>query len=506
MRTRRFCPLRVLMFIMTLLLSVFSMGGAWADSTELFHQGNDLLQQERHDEALAAYEAFLGQNPDHRLTGAAKWTMGNIHMTVHRDYERAAALFERILQEHPDTEWELFAYDRLGRCYEAQEKWQDAARVYRPAIEKLSGYSGDALTPARIGEIKRRLLASYQNVQDHQSIIDMYEEMLRENPASPSAPEDQFHLAQAYFDMGHEKGAAQNFALVVERYPASSFAQQVQSERADLLNSQLAYDWTPFSIFQAAQQMGQSGRHEEALSRLEEIIEAWPNDPIAYAVSFQKHLIKYRQTGDAAALRKELSSSGDRYPYGLGGIPTTQLDDILRQICEAQATLEANPEDAGAYQQMGLGYYQTQAYQPGIGAYQMAIALDPETPLAHNMLGYCCIAAQKYEQAISAFQQLVEVAPDDPNSYDSLAEGYWEKGDTTLAIQHYQKSLAVDSTFTNPYFMLGNIYLEMGEREKALEYYQRYLRLDPDGFQSQNARVRLEELQRPSSQENPPEG
>jgi tetratricopeptide (TPR) repeat protein len=487
--------------LITLLVGLCFALTAYADDTSLFHRGNDLLEQQKYSEALAAYQSLVEQNPEHRLVGAANWTMGNIHMTIHQDYEKAAGLFQSVVDEHADTEWELFAYERLGRCYEELERWEEAARVYRPAIQKLSTYSGDALTPARIGQIKRRLLTSYQNMEDHQSIINMYQDMLAENPASPSAAEDQFQLAQAFLDKGDEGEAAEHFALVVERYPASPYAQRVHGEQTELLTSQLEYDWEPFSAFQSAQQLGQTGQHEESLSQFDQVIEANPDGPMAHAAAFQKHLVEYRKAGDAAALRRELSSGREKYPYG-PGVPVAQLNDILRGICEAQAAAKAHPEDGGAYQQMGLGYYQTQAYQCGIDAYKQAIAIDPETPLAYNMLGYCCIGAQKYEEAVSAFQQLVEVAPDDPNSYDSLAEGYWELGDTTLAIQHYQKSLAVDSTFTNPYYMLGTIYVQIGQREKAMDHLQRYLELDPNGFQSQNARSQLEQLESPPSEED----
>ena len=50
-------------------------------------------------------------------------------------------------------------------------------------------------------------------------------------------------MAQAYVDMKELKEAAENFLLVVERYPASSYAERVQSEQADLLISQCDYDW-----------------------------------------------------------------------------------------------------------------------------------------------------------------------------------------------------------------------------------------------------------------------
>jgi len=493
-----------ILIALSLLLCLLTVQLIQADGTKRFELGNELLQQEKFDQALVVYEAFVEQNPNHRLTGAVRWTMGNIHMRIHEDFETAAELFQRVLADHSETEWEIFAYDRLGRCYEAQEKWAQAVQVYRPAIKKLSAYTGVAVTPARIGELKRRLLSSYQNMQDHQSIIDLYQEMLAENPATPSAPEDQFQLAQACFDMGNQKAAAENFALVVERYPASPYALRVQGQQADLLTHQLEYDWTSFDTFQAAQGLSRTEQYDEALSRFDRVIEARPDAPMAYAAAFQKYIVQYRQSGDATALREELDSSRDEYPYGLGGVAVGQLRDILQGICQAQATLAVNPQDAGACQQMGLGYYRTQAYQCGIDAYKQAIAIVPEAPDAYNMLGYCCIGAQKYEQAVSAFQQLVVVAPDDPNSYDSLAEGYYLVGDTTAAIQLYQKSLAIDSTFTNPHYMLGTIYRELGQNDKAVEHLEKYLQLDPNGYQSQNAHDQLEQLRSPSSNESAP--
>ena len=228
MRTKFFWQYGSITVALIFLLGLIAALPVWADETDLFQRGNVLLEQEKYSEALMAYETFVEQNPNHRLAGAAKWTMGNIHMTVHEDFEKAAELFQSVIGEHANTEWEVFAYDRLGRCYEAQEKWAQAAEAYQPVIHKLAASTQVVVTTAWGGGLKRRLLTSYQNMGDSQSIIGLYQEVLAENPASPSAPEDQFQLAQAYLDNDNLQEAAENFAQVVERYPASPYAQQVQ--------------------------------------------------------------------------------------------------------------------------------------------------------------------------------------------------------------------------------------------------------------------------------------
>jgi tetratricopeptide (TPR) repeat protein len=476
------------------LLLFLPVRSARAAESDRFELGNDLLREQQYAEALKMYESFVAENPDHHLASATRWNMANIYMTIDQDYDRAALLFQAIVEEHPDSEWGIFASQRLGRCHEAQEEWVLAADAYQPAVRRLSAATEAVVTTAWAGELKRRLITSYQNAGEHESIIGLYEEALAENPAAPSAPEDQFQLAQALLETGELEGAAENFVLVVERYPASPFANQVQQQQADLLTDQLGYKWEMFSAFQSGQELRRANQFDEAAAQYDEVIDNAPS-AMADAADFQKHLVEYQRSGDAVALRNRIRTGRRQYPYGFGGVPVDQLNDLVMDICRAQETLESNPEDPAVYQRIGIGYYRTQAYQCGMDAYREAIALDPQNALAHNMLGYCCVGAGKLEEAVSAFHQLVEVAPDDPNSYDSLAEGYYELGDTTQAIQYYQQALAVDSTFSNPYYMLGTIYQGLEQRDEAIAHLEKYLELDPGGFQSQNARAQLEQLQ-----------
>ncbi|MFC1682955.1 tetratricopeptide repeat protein [Candidatus Zixiibacteriota bacterium] len=471
----------------------------WADEIADFERGNQLLAEQSYDEALTAYQLFVNQNPDHHLASAAYWNMANIYMIVNQDYEKAAPLFQGIVDQHPDSEWGIFASQRLGRCHEAQEQWAQAAEIYQPTVRRLSAADDAAVTTAWTGELKRRLITSYRNAGEHERIIGLYEEVLSENPAAPSAPEDQFHLAGAFLEMDELEEAAENFVLVVERYPAAPFARQVHQEQADLVSEELGYHWEMFAAFQSGQELLRAGQFDEAAARFDEVIDGAPA-AMADAAVFQKHLIEYQRSGNAVALRGRIAAGRERYPFGFGGVAVNGLNDVLRDICRAQETVESNPGDAAAYQQIGIGYYRTQAYQCGMDAYREAIAIDPQNPLAHNMLGYCCVGAGKLEEAVSAFHQLVEVAPDDPNSYDSLAEGYYELGDTTRAMQYYQQALAVDSTFSNSYFMLGTIYQGQDQRAEAIAHFEKYLELDPGGFQAQGARAQLEQL-RPADQQ-----
>ncbi|KPK63712.1 hypothetical protein AMJ83_05795 [candidate division WOR_3 bacterium SM23_42] len=475
-----------------------------ADDMSPFEYANELLWEQNYSEAVSAYAKFLEANPNHRLAPAARWTIANIYLVMNNDYISAAGLFQKIVNGNLNTEWEIFAYDRLGYCLEEQEKWKEAAEVYEPAVRKLSTSRDDVVTTAWINGLKNRLLSCYRTTQDHESIILTYQGILSENPAAPSAPEDQYNLAQTYLDINNSTAAAENFVLVVERYPVSDYAQRVHTEHADVLTSQVGYDWAPFSTFQSGLSLSQTGQYAEALTQFDQVLEVKRNKGMAYAARFQQELIEYRKSGDAVALREKIASSRDDYPYGLGGVRVDQLDNLLGGIIEAQDGLAANPEDVGGYVQMGQCYYFTQAYYRAIEVYEKGVAIAPDNSYFHNMLGYSYMNLQQYDEAISAFQRLIDIAPEDPNSYDSMAEGYCLKGDTTVAMQFYERALATDSSFSNPYFMLGQIYYERGQNEKAVAHLRRYLEIDAGGFRSQDAQRLLEQLNPPSSNDDEP--
>lgn len=471
-----------------------------AEETGLFYNGNTLLEQGTYTAALVSYMKFATEYPEHHLRPAALWTTANIHLIIDQDYEKAAQLYENIVYEYGGTEWELYAYERWGQCLEEQEQWQAAADLYKHAILAISDNEQNALVQSHATGYRRQLLTCYRSLDDHASIIALYQENLRQDPTGASAPENQYNLAQVYLEIDDSKAAVENLVTVVERYPASSFAQRVQTEHTDLLSSELAYDWTTFNTFQSALELSQTGQYDEAAEMFDQVIDARGTKEMAQTAHFQKELIEFRKTGDAVSFMNTLESTEDEYPYRYGGASAAGLMRALETIIDAQETIDAYPDDVGAYATMGFVYYQTRAYLCGIDAYKKALTIEPDNQNLYNMLGYSYIGAQQYDDAITTFQQLIEVAPEDPNSYDSMAEGYYSIGDIDKAIEFYQHSLSVDSTFTNPYFMLGRIYQEQGNNENAIEHLEKYLELDPDGFQSRIAQTLLEQL-RPADQE-----
>ncbi|UCG30531.1 MAG: tetratricopeptide repeat protein [candidate division WOR-3 bacterium] len=485
---------RVLRMTLGCLLALLSFGIAQVDSLDVFERANELLQNQQYDDALKAYEFFVQENPEHHLVPAAKWAIANVLFVVKKDYHRAALVYQNIISKHPGTGWEIFSLDRLGSCYEEQDRWGDAARSYESALEKLATPVHSELAPEWNDIFKTKVIACYRTLGDRLALISIYEKSLEQNPAGRSAPADHFELAGIHLEMKENLKAAKHYAMVVDRYPLSDYARRVRTEHGDLLTVQLGYDWTAFSTFERSVELSRSGRFDDASAGFDQVVEAEHTEGMDYAARFQIELIEFRKTGDAAAFLDRLRAISSDSPYGFGGIDVDQLFGRLQVIIDAKDAIAANPDDLEAYRSMASTYYETQAYYPAIEVCKRAVAIEGDNIVVYNILGYSHMGVREYDDASDTFGKLIKLAPNDPNSYDSMAEAQLFRGDTTQAIRFYEKAIAVDANFTNPYYMLGEIYHGINQVELARDYLQKYLELAPAGYRADAAQDILERI------------
>jgi tetratricopeptide (TPR) repeat protein len=121
--------------------------------------------------------------------------------------DEASATFERALAADPGN---LDLHVELGDVYFAQKRYQDAARVFRAAVERDAGYAlgwyNLAHAEARAGE--------------HAGAVRAYREYIR---LRPSDPDPYYGLGQTCKTMGDTKGAIDAFRtyLQMERRPES---------------------------------------------------------------------------------------------------------------------------------------------------------------------------------------------------------------------------------------------------------------------------------------------
>jgi branched-chain amino acid transport system substrate-binding protein len=69
---------------------------------ELFSQAEKMLQAKSYEKALAQFREYHEQYPDAPLAAAALMKMGSIH-TILGDFEQARSIYQRLIDEYPDS-------------------------------------------------------------------------------------------------------------------------------------------------------------------------------------------------------------------------------------------------------------------------------------------------------------------------------------------------------------------------------------------------------------------
>lgn len=109
-----------------------------------------------------------------------------------------------------------------------------------------------------------------------------------------------------------------------------------------------------------------------------------------------------------------------------------------------------------------------------------AIELDPKLPLAHQLLGELYLYQSKIDEAIMEFRKELEINPGSAAAYYKLADGYSRVQKFDEAERLLQRSIWLDSTSTGPYILMGKVLEKKGETELAVRALQRALAMDPN--------------------------
>jgi non-specific serine/threonine protein kinase len=96
--------------------------------------GSALADAERVDEALAAFRAALGLEPDH---GGARSGLARVYWLGKGMVDEAIAEFERVIQANPDAG---YSYLQLALLYALRGRHADAERVARQAVDLQERY------------------------------------------------------------------------------------------------------------------------------------------------------------------------------------------------------------------------------------------------------------------------------------------------------------------------------------------------------------------------------
>jgi cytochrome c-type biogenesis protein CcmH len=115
-----------------------------------------------------------------------------------------------------------------------------------------------------------------------------------------------------------------------------------------------------------------------------------------------------------------------------------EAGDGLASIASLEANAKANPEDASAWRNLGVAYFNDSRFADAARAYEKAVAIEPEHALTWSALGEARVMASERDpmpgDALAAFERAASLDPKDPRARYFLAVKRDLEGDHEGAI------------------------------------------------------------------------
>jgi len=219
------------------------------------------------------------------------------------------------------------------------------------------------------------------------------------------------------------------------------------------------------SYFQAANQLRQEGKLEEAIASYRQAIEQNPN-----------FYLSHHNLGEALA----------------------KLDRWDEAVTSYDRAIQLNPNSVWSYYNLGEALAKLCRWDEAIASYHRAIELSPDFYTFYTSLGealckqgrrpeaatfYCqaaefLVKQQRWDEAKNCYSQAIKLNPSVKDDYPNLAETLTKQRQLEVAIATTSKSIDIDPYRAESYCQLGNLLAQQNRRIEAIESYKKALALN----------------------------
>ena len=148
--------------------------------------------------------------------------------------------------------------------------------------------------------------------------------------------------------------------------------------------------------------------------------------------------------------------------------------EILRSLVH-----RINPNDAGAYNNLGVVFYNKSLYAEAIEQFERALDLDPRMQVAERNLQIAYFSTGYYDELLAHLHALLERDTEDAQIRDRLASTYFYGGDASAAIREWRRVLHVRPRDARVYRELARAELKRGDLDAALSALRNAAAIDP---------------------------
>ncbi len=142
--------------------------------------------------------------------------------------------------------------------------------------------------------------------------------------------------------------------------------------------------------------------------------------------------------------------------------------------------LEAAPDDAVTWAQLGAILMARDEVADALDAYATAAATRPENAILQNEYGNALSRTGRFDAAVERFECAVSLRPDIPEIHNNMGNALRGAGRLRDAAESYGKALALRADYPEALGNLGVLLQSAGNQETAIAIFDRAIALRPD--------------------------
>jgi tetratricopeptide (TPR) repeat protein len=231
------------------------------------------------------------------------------------------------------------------------------------------------------------------------------------------------------------------------------------------------------NIMNAGVKFYNEGNYPNAVQRLKEANQVWPENHKANYMLGQIYLWKYDQPEQAIAYFDKattLAPDDADYWYHRGHCQT-----VLKNYTDAESSLaravELNPKHAESHYRLGILSERQGKVRDAAEHYMNSIRADPRIPYAYYNLGDLYFRNSKFEEARRVFKNGVENNANHPELHHGLGLTYITLDRKQEALVEFQEALRLKSSYPSALYNIGMTYVDLGDKARAKTYLEKFV-------------------------------
>ena len=172
--------------------------------------------------------------------------------------------------------------------------------------------------------------------------------------------------------------------------------------------------------------------------------------------------------------------TGSAYDHFKKAIEAQQLKRYQEALTLYEKSLENNPNNAEAHNNMGIILSILGAHEAAIQHFNEAKNINPELPQVYNNLGNAHEGLGQLHDAIKDYEMAISIQANYSDSYYNLARVYTEMREFNKAEATLNKLLQFDGNNAYACYGMGNMYAKKRDFDKAITWFEKAIKLKPN--------------------------